>query len=67
MFLLEQQYALNAKVFSVINFLISLFIQGRSLIITNNCFMWNKILHYLEQRFGEEVNLFINFNTRQGS
>ena len=32
MFLLEQQCDLNAKFFSTINFLISLFIQGRSLL-----------------------------------
>ena len=34
--------------------------------ITNNCFMWNKILDYVEQGLGEEVNFFINIDTREG-
>ena len=49
-----------------INFLISLFIQGGSVFITNNRFMWNKILDYVEQGLGEEVNFFINIDTREG-
>ena len=29
--------------------------------------MWDKILDYVEQRLGEEVNFFINIDIREGS
>ena len=67
MFLLEQQYDLNAEFFSTINFLISLFIQGGSLSseIIVSCGI--KHLDYAEQSLGEKVNIFINIDIRKGS
>ena len=54
MFLLEQQYNVNAKIFSTVNLLISLLIQGGSLslqiIVSCGIKFW--------QRLGEKVNFF---------
>ena len=55
MFLLVQQYDLNAKFFSVINFLISLFIQGGSLssqiIVSCGIKFWIMVSSVLVKRF----------------
>ena len=67
MFLLEQQYDLNAKFFFIFNILISLFFQGGSPSSQIIVFKWSRILNYVEQRLAEEVNFFINIDIRMGS
>ena len=67
MFLLEQQYDLNAEFFSTINFLIFIFIQGGSLSSEIIVSYGIKHLDYAEQRHGEKVNIFINIDIRKGS
>ena len=53
MLFLEKQYGLNAKFCSTINFLISLFILGGSL-LSKKIVSCGIILDYVEQRLGEK-------------